>query len=99
MFTRYADVEIDVLPGDDQIFPLALHTPGGDARGALRLPTFDPTFQALFDRLTAHDTDEDLLKRIGQSLFDALFQGQAKDVLMRSQGALQEGQGLRIKLN
>src|SRR5256885_1153056 len=99
MFTDYIDFQIDVQPRDGDVFPITLRTPGGDARGMLRLPTNDPAYQDLANRLITLDTDEDLLQSIGQLLFDALFQGPVKDVLVRSQGTLKGDQGLRIKLN
>jgi CHAT domain len=98
MFTDYAECEIEIQPRNGAIYPFSLSAPGGDARGALRLPTDDPAYQALAARLAALDTDEELLTGIGRILFDALFQGQAREVYARSQGMLRAGQGLRIKL-
>src|SRR5262249_47116651 len=69
-----------------------------EARGALRLPTDDPAYQALAGRLDMLDADEELLARVGRMLFDALFQGQVKAVYARSRSMLRGGQGLRIKL-
>jgi predicted ATPase len=73
--------------------------PGGDASGALLLPTDDPIFQALAARLASLDTDEETLVELGKMLFQALFQGAIKDVYVRSQGALTPDQGLRLRLS
>src|SRR5512134_342484 len=98
MFTDYAEFEIDIQPRNGDVYPFSATSPGGEARGALRLPTDDPAYQALVERLDALDADEELLARIGRMLFDALFQGQVKAIYTRSQGMLRSGQGLRIKL-
>src|SRR5829696_2378656 len=98
MFTSYADFEIDIQCRDGDALPFSVRSPGGEARGTLRLPTSDPIYQQLAARLAALDTDQDLLTRIGQILFNALFQGKVKEVYTRSQGLLSLGQGLRIKL-
>ncbi|MFL5801663.1 MAG: CHAT domain-containing protein [Roseiflexaceae bacterium] len=98
MFTDYAECEIEIQPRNGDVYPFSLTAPGGDARGALRLPTEDAAYQALAARLDALDTDEEALAAIGRTLFEALFQGQAREVYARSQGMLRAGQGLRIKL-
>jgi hypothetical protein len=98
MFTEYAEYEIAIGPRDGDAYPFSVTAPGGDARGTLRLPTGDAAYQALAARLAALDTDEELLQALGHQLYDALFQGQAKEALVRSQGMLKDGQGLRIKL-
>ncbi|MFL5804862.1 MAG: CHAT domain-containing protein [Roseiflexaceae bacterium] len=99
MFSKYAECEIDIQPRSGDSFPLSVHAPGGDARGVLCLPDEDPAFQALLRRLATLDTDEQLLDQIGQLLFTALFPHPIKEVLVRTQGTLIDGQGLRIKLN
>src|SRR5262245_5731924 len=98
MFTDYAEFEIDIQPRNGDVYPFSVTSPGGEARGALRLPTADSAYQTLAGRLAALDADEELLARLGRMLFDALFQGQVKAVYARSQGMLRSGQGLRIKL-
>ena len=99
MFTDYAECEIEIQPRKGKGFPLSIHAPGGDARGTLRLPTSDPVYQELASRLAVLFTDETILSQLGQILFNALFQGQVKEVYTRSQGTLKAGQGLRIVLN
>src|SRR5262245_45629449 len=97
MFADYAECEIEIQPRNGDVYPFSLSAPGGDARGALHLPN-TPAYQALATRLAALDTDKEVLAEIGRILFDALFQGQAREVYARSQGMLRAGQGLRIKL-
>src|SRR3712207_5661512 len=99
MFIHYVECEIEVQPRVGDVFPISVRSPGGNVRGSLRSPVNDPLYQELARRLTALDTDEDLVVQIGQLLFHSLFQGQVKEVLMRTQGMLREGQGLRIKLS
>jgi len=97
--TRYADFEVAVGARVDDTFPFSVRAPGGDARGTLVLPTNDPEYGQLIQRLYGLDTDEAELDRLGQLLFNALFQGPTKEVYTRSQGGLLESQGLRIKFN
>src|SRR5215813_4046235 len=99
MFNQYVDFEVHVSALSASRYSVAVSGPGGDASGALLLPTDDPTFQALVARLAALDTDEEMLVELGQILFGALFQGAIKDVYIRSQGALGPDQGLRLRLN
>jgi hypothetical protein len=98
ILTDYTDFQIDVQPLEGEGYPLVVRGAGGEAQGLLRLPTGDTAYQQLSRRLAALDTDEDALAQLGQMLFDALFQGQVKQVYLRSQAKLGEGQGLRVKL-
>ena len=99
MFNQYVDFEVHVSPLSASRYAVAVSGPGGDASGALLLPTDDPIFQALAARLASLDTDEETLVELGKMLFQALFQGAIKDVYVRSQGALTADQGLRLRLN
>jgi hypothetical protein len=99
MFTEYLDCRIEFQPRSGDVFPFSISAPGGDARGTLRLPTDDRAFQDLVGKLASFSADEEALIQIGQVLFASLFQGSSRDVLVRSQGVLKDGQGLRIVLN
>jgi predicted ATPase/Tfp pilus assembly protein PilF len=99
MFNQYVDFEVHISPLSASRYAVAVSGPGGDASGALLLPTDDPTFQALTARLASLDTDEQTLVELGQMLFQALFQGSIKEVYVRSQGALTPEQGLRLRLS
>ncbi|HEU5100005.1 MAG TPA: CHAT domain-containing protein, partial [Roseiflexaceae bacterium] len=99
MFNQYVDFEVHVSPLSASRYSVAVSGPGGDASGALLLPTDDPTFQLLAARLASLNTDEETLVELGQILFQSLFQGAIKDVYIRSQGALAPDQGLRLRLN
>jgi hypothetical protein len=100
MFTAFLDFEIQLRLLEANHYALDVSSSlGGDAHGTLRLPTDDPAFQALVGRLERLDVDEDMLVELGQMLFRTLFQGQIKDVYIRSQGALGPGQGLRLRFN
>src|SRR5215212_5085052 len=94
MFNQYVDFEVHVSSLSASRYAVAVSGPGGDASGALLLPTDDPVFQALAARLASLDTDEETLVELGKLLFQALFQGAIKDVYVRSQGALTPEQGL-----
>jgi hypothetical protein len=99
MFKEYVDCEIRVGPRRGKGFALSIHGPGGDAIDTLRLPGADPVYQNLENNLKRLNTDESMLAQLGQLLFHALFPGKLKEVFVRSQGALREGQGMRIVLN
>ena len=99
MIKDFVDFEIEFQPRAGAGFPFSVQSNrGGDARGILPILTDDAEYQVLKERLEALRTDEDILVRIGQKLFDALFQGKARDVYTRTQGTLQEGEGIRLKL-
>jgi hypothetical protein len=95
----YLDFEIQIGAQDAGLFSVSVSGPGGEARGLLRLPIDNPDYAALAARLQRLDTDELTLVGIGQFLFDALFQGPVRDVYTRSQGALSEREGLRLRLH
>src|SRR5262245_62087842 len=99
MFSAYLDFEIIIGALVADGYPIIVHGPGGDARGAIALPAADPTYQAIVERLVRLDTVEAALANLGQILFHTLFRGTIKEVYTRSQGILADGQGLRIKLN
>jgi hypothetical protein len=101
MFERYVELEISVEPRRGTTYPLSVRGPGGDARGTLRLPISDPTYQQLAARLATLDTDEDSLTQIGQMLFAALFRSNAeiRSVYTRAQGTLKPDEGLRLKFD
>jgi hypothetical protein len=101
MFERYVELEISVEPRRGSTYPLSVRGPGGDARGALRLPTSDPTYQQLAARLATLDTDEDSLTQIGQILFSSLFRSNSeiRAVYARTQGTLKSDEGLRLKFD
>jgi hypothetical protein len=99
MFNEYVDFEIQISPLSESRYAVSVHGPGGDASGALVLPTHDPTYETLAIRLAQLDTDEEMLAELGQVLFQSLFQGAIRDVYVRSQGILTSDQGLRLRLN
>jgi predicted ATPase len=99
MFTEYVDFEIQIGALSESRHAVTASGPGGDASGALVLPTHDPIYQALAARLAALDTDEAMLGELGRLLFGALFQGAIRDVYIRSLGTLTPDQGLRLRLN
>ncbi len=98
MFNEYLDCEIEIQPHNGTAYPFSIHAPGGDARGQLNLPAGEE-YQALAGKLSSLQANEEELTQIGQLLFAALFQGPVKDVLVRTQGRLQPGQGMRLILN
>jgi CHAT domain len=99
MFTEYLDCRIEFQPRSGDAFPFSISAPGGETRGSLTLPTSDQDYAALAKKLEQLDVDEETLTQLGQKLFEALFQGSVKEVFVRSQGRLHDGQGLRIVLN
>jgi CHAT domain len=99
MFSEYLDCTIEIQPRNGDVYPFSIRIQGGDARGNLRLPTGDPTYQALVGKLADLNTDEEVLTELGQLLFAALFQDKVKEVLVRTQGSLRANQGLRLVLS
>ncbi|HMO56557.1 MAG TPA: CHAT domain-containing protein [Roseiflexaceae bacterium] len=94
----YIDFEILIGVLDGTRFRVTVSGPGGEAQGYFELPD-DDGYAELNERLQRLDTDEAILMQIGQVLFRRLFAGPIKDVYVRSQGALSETQGLRLRLN
>jgi CHAT domain len=99
MSREYFDFEIRIGALASDGYPVSVRGPGGDARGALALPTQLPAYQRAVGQLTALDAHEADLIQLGQLLFDALFVPPLKEVYARSQGMLKENQGLRLVLN
>lgn len=99
MLQEYLDFEVQIIPLSESRYAVSACGPGGDASSALVLPTNDPTYQVLAERLRTFDTDEALLIELGETLFDAVFQGAIRDVYHRSQGMLEAEQGLRLRFN
>lgn len=95
----YRDFEIQISSLGGGQYAIFVSGPGGDARGALALPSADAAYQSLAARLARLDTDEAGLFELGQILFHTLFQGPVKDVYTRSQSALGPDEGMRLRLN
>jgi hypothetical protein len=75
---------------------VAARGPAGDARGGLALPTADPALLALVAR---GEADAESARKLGELLFGALFQGELRDAYARGQGALRQGERLRLVLD
>src|SRR5262245_2683499 len=95
----YRDFEIEISPLGHSRYSLFVSGPGGDARATIKLPVADPDYRALAERIERFGTEEARLSHLGQILFEALFQGSAKDVYTRSKSALGPDEGLRLSLN
>ena len=93
----YLDFEIQISALGDARYALFVSGPGGDARATIGLPTAEPAYRALAERLARFETEEDDLIGLGQILFEALFQGPVKDVYTRSQSTLGPDEGLRLR--
>ena len=61
MFNQYADFEIEISGLNQDRYTVSVNGPGGDAKRALVLPTNDPIYQALAERLQHLDADEESL--------------------------------------
>ena len=95
----YRDFEIQISALGDARYALFVSGPGGDARATIGLPSAEPAYRALAERLARFETQENDLIGLGQILFEALFQGPVKDVYTRSQSTLGADEGLRLRLN
>jgi WD40 repeat protein len=98
MFSSYLNLAITLGPPISNGYLLTVRGPGGDARGALILPASE-RYQSLFADLQSFRSDEQAIIEIGQILFRAIFQGSIRDVYIRTQGMLAEGQGLRLTID
>lgn len=98
MLNEYVDFEIRIgLRATNQYTVYASCPLGGNAEATFVSPENDAGYQALAAGLESFETDEDMLIALGQTLFQALFQGPIKDVYTRSQGGLGPDQGLRLR--
>lgn len=97
--TAYVTVEVAVGPLTPTGYALTIRAPGGEAQGRLTSPTADPDYQALVERLARLESDAAGLAALGRMLFNALLQGEARDVYRATQALLAEGQRLRIVLS
>ncbi|MEO7913396.1 MAG: endo-1,3-alpha-glucanase family glycosylhydrolase [Roseiflexaceae bacterium] len=99
MFSTYLNCEITIGAFGSDSFPITVRGPGGDASGSLAALDADPAFQELIARLATPGIDADVLDKLGQQLFAALFHGPVRDVYIRSQGVLSGGHGMRLTFN
>src|SRR5262245_61941118 len=98
MARAYQDFEILVGPPTPAGYALSARGPGGDARGTLVLPINDG-FTVRLSSLERLDRDAQALEYLGVQLFTMLFDGQVRDVFRASQGAIADGDSLRLVLN
>lgn len=109
--THYLDFELEIAPGEGREYALAvLHSPAGEARGALRLPFDDLALERYLDKLQiallsasgrrrAVTPEEQVVQEFGGRLFEALLAGEVRSCYDVSQErARQQGAGLRLKL-
>lgn len=75
---------------------VSVRAPGGDATGQLALPAETPFFQEALRRIALLDTDDALLRRFGETLFEALFTPAIRMVYARTQGMCTHDQALRL---
>lgn len=97
MIAEYLDFEIEILPQRDQIHPIIVRSPAGEASGEFQAPN-DAVFRQLTTRLAQLDTDEATLRQVGVTLFRALFRDLIREQFAAALNALNENQGLRIQL-
>jgi hypothetical protein len=98
MFSSYTDFEITFQPRNGEVYPISVRGPAGEPTGTLRSPGDDPAFQQLCARLAIFDTDEEILRQIGNQLFNALFSGEIGKSYAASRSMLKEDQGIVIRL-
>ncbi|HWQ11210.1 MAG TPA: CHAT domain-containing protein, partial [Roseiflexaceae bacterium] len=99
MPSEYVDFEVIISPLAESRYHVAASGPGGQARGVLTLPTDEPQFRALLERLERLETDHAALVAMGDALFGRLFQDTIEHILVASQALLGPDQSLRLKLN
>ena len=99
MFNQYVDFEVHVSPLSASRYAVAVSGPGGDASGALLLPTDDPIFQALAARLAASTPTRRRWSSWARCCSRRCSRARSRMCISRSQGALTPDQGLRLRLN
>src|SRR6266446_1062159 len=109
---QYLDFDLEIGPGRGRIYPIAVRSPAGEARGTMRFP---------FDEVTLRDRLRDLqiallrsggLRRrilssqeqsvqdFGQRLFHALLSGEILSLYDQTRlKAAHEGKGVRLRLH
>jgi hypothetical protein len=98
MFSSYTEFEITFQPRHGEVYTTSVRGPAGEGAGILRSPGDDPAFQQLCARLAIFDTDEEILRQIGNQLFNALFSGEIGKLYAASRSMLTEDQGIVIRL-
>jgi WD40 repeat protein len=99
MLSTLLDFAITIGPRGIDGYPLTARSPGGDARATLALPSSDPAFRTMLERLANLQPAAGEIATLGGMLFDALIHGPLRDVYARSVALLQPGQGLRLTLD
>lgn len=99
MFRNYTAFEIKFQPRNGETYAISASGPAGEGSGTLRSPGDDPAFQQLCARLASFDTDDEMLRQIGNQLFNALFSGEIGKLYSASRSMLEEDQGIVIRLH
>jgi CHAT domain len=98
MFSSYTEFEIEFQPRNREVYVISVRSLAGEGTGTLHSPSDDPAFQQLCARLAIFDTDEEILRQIGNQLFNALFSGEIGKLYAASRSMLKEDQGIIIRL-
>lgn len=95
----YVDLDVYVAAGDGSRFPVQVSsTLAGDASGTLEVPWTESALYDLMLQLENQDTERNDLVKIGEHLFQALFQGYVRDCYKESVGKIGEDSRLRLRL-
>lgn len=100
MLNRYIDFELTFQPNNGgQIFFQAESETDGNRSGYLAASFPDDALRTLITQLRADELDEDGVTALGRQLFAALFLvDEVRGLFYRTQGAQNEGVGIRLKL-
>jgi CHAT domain-containing protein len=99
MFKKYTEFEIIFQPRNGEVYAISVRGPAGEPTGTLRSPGDDPAFQQLCARLASFDTDDEMLRQIGNQLFNALFSGNIGKSYAASRSMLEDDEMIIIRLN
>jgi len=98
MAATFADFDLLIGQRSGDVYPVYVHSPAGEARGAFRLPFSLDELARAWQRLEKDEADIDFLQDFGSRLFTALFQGDVGSRFRSSQGMTAQGSGLRLRL-
>ncbi len=95
----FADFEMLITAGRDDNYEIrVIESPAGQEQDTFAMPYDEDELLDVLDQLRDFDTDRDFLKEVGDKMFSALFGMRVRALYNKSEGLVDAGKGLRLRL-